>query len=156
MEDNKNITIPSNEFLGEMMRVKGSYIEQLPKVSKEKYFSYAFGEDDSYPFMKNVAAIKKAVGNNFKTNFKVKIYPYAGHFINPPYTETTFRTVQRFEFNKFDNDLSVIHHWGGSPKGTVAMQEDVWKNIQKFFNYHIKNCSSWYQGRLNRIAYQKS
>ncbi len=142
IEGSKEVTVPNDKLIKFMCETKGSYVDQLYKVSGEKYFSYAFGKDDTYPFMNSVPAIKKAVGRDFESNFEVKIYPSAGHIIDPPYTALVFTSLLNIFSLKSKN---LIHYWGGKAKETVLMQEDVWKNVHKFFNYHIRDNSPWYQ-----------
>ena len=150
MKETKDNFLTPNPFLQKVLnKIEGSYINELPVLSKDKFFHLAVGGKDTYDFRSGIHKFLHKYPDEMRENIEVKYYPEAGHIIDVPYTPSTERTFLLFwkDKNKFPGEE---HHpaeviFGGEPLKTADMQAEVWQNLLKSIERHIRDESLHYQ-----------
>lgn len=94
-----------------------------------KPFLIIFGDDDNaLNNQKSVSFIKK-ITKNGKGNYKIAMYPGAGHLLELPYSPHV-RTMYLKLASKY-------HHWGGVPKQHARAQRLSWSEMLSFLKRHL-------------------
>ena len=150
-----DIYIPTKAFNEHANYLSDNFVDSLRKTlaKNDKHFSYAIAEGDCYDFMTGLQSLRNALTKEELQNISLKTYPKAGHIFDPPYSRTLIETFMNMPFYNptIDNiDFQkAIQTWGGEDQPNTQMQEGVWADVFPFFNYHLRDQSSWYQNWLN-------
>ncbi|MBN3304981.1 ACOT2 thioesterase, partial [Amia calva] len=114
----------------------------IPIEQADCTFLFAASEDDkNWDSCLYAEEAARRLREHGKENFKVLVYPGAGHYLDCPYMphcSSSYHAVNR---------NMVL--WGGEPKGHAEAQVDLWKRIQAFFREHLDEESRYHdQARL--------
>lgn len=113
----------------------------IPIEKAEGLFLFIVGLDD-HNWKSEFFAMEAS--NRLLAHGKIKPeiirYPRAGHYIEPPYFPMCPASMHLL--------VGSPVMWGGEPQSHAAAQVDAWKQIQRFFNKHLRGEPS---GRPNKL-----
>ncbi|CAH1791859.1 unnamed protein product [Owenia fusiformis] len=97
-------------------------------------FLFIHGEDDWLIYWQCGEKMAKRLRDHGKTNYRLHIYPGAGHLIEPPYSPHCYSSYHRMM-----NDEML---WGGKTVEHARAQDDSWKKILDFLHTQLDKQNS--------------
>ncbi|KAF2368312.1 Acyl-CoA thioester hydrolase/bile acid-CoA amino acid N-acetyltransferase [Trinorchestia longiramus] len=125
-----------------LLNVDSDIIIPIEKASSDTKFFLAAAEHCSLQApvsMRNLAHRLQRAGKN---NFYTKIYPKAGHIIEPPYGPHIYQNYQQyFPYKSSSHTVPKVGtylSWGGEARSHCHAQEQAWLDLQHFITTHIR------------------
>ncbi|XP_064079394.1 acyl-coenzyme A thioesterase 1-like [Macrobrachium nipponense] len=115
--------IPEKKFLQKLML-------PLEESSTAFLFIVSAVDRDVNSEVQAQSARQRLSSHNYKQDYKVESYPGAGHLFDPPYSPHCFAS--------FEHGIMSSVCWGGTAKFQTMAQVKAWKEIQRFFLFHLK------------------
>ncbi|KAK2166641.1 hypothetical protein LSH36_37g11003, partial [Paralvinella palmiformis] len=82
----------------------------------------------------------KRFRDHHKSNYRLLVYPGAGHLLEPPYSPHFYATYQAL--------FSHMTVWGGTAKAHNTAQKDAWREILHFFRSKLEGSVQHFQNKL--------
>lgn len=119
----------------------------VEEADDDTHFLVVAGEDDPWGFKSSLAPFRERMLQHGRRNLETVLYPGAGHIIEPPYGPLVQYSYQPHVPGRKGG---IIMNWGGEPKATCEAQVDLWRRMQTFFLFHVRDESPWYQSHLTQ------
>lgn len=124
----------------------------IEKASHDTHFFMAAGENCSCLGPHAIDIFTQRMVRNGNTNYQSKIYPEAGHILEPPYGPFIYENYQQyFPYKNASHTIPEVGSyfaWGGTPLSNCKAQELLWHDIQEFVWTEVHGKSVWYQQYL--------
>lgn len=138
-EDDNGFYLPTESYNKAIATVAHSDIEAFENTDDDQHFVIAIGEEDCYQLQNGWLKFQERLSDKKRRNLSLKIYPKAGHIIHTPYSPFPSIVSSQLLPKDQQEGKRILVKFGGQPKETVFMQEDVWKLIPDFIHKHITN-----------------
>ncbi|XP_066963980.1 acyl-coenzyme A thioesterase 1-like [Macrobrachium rosenbergii] len=115
--------IPEQKFLQKRML-------PLEESSAAFLFVVSAADRDVNSEVQAQCARQRLSSHDYKQDYKVESYPGAGHLLDPPYSPHCYAS--------FEHSYMAAICWGGTAKYQAIAQVKAWKDIKRFFLYHLK------------------
>ncbi|KAB7494992.1 Bile acid-CoA:amino acid N-acyltransferase, partial [Armadillidium nasatum] len=138
-EDSDGFYLPTESYKKALSTVTHSDIEAFEKTDDDQHFLIAIGEDDCYQLQDAWFKFEERLSDKKRRNLSLKIYPKAGHIVHTPYSPFPSVVSAQLILEHEKKGKRILVRFGGEPKETVFMQEDVWNLIPDFIHTHVTN-----------------